>query len=113
MPAPASSCWVGVLFKEGGRQVGVRLSSNVETVGEAAIRRVVQDWNEIDQQLGGEPILREQSPGRFIVEELRVTAQIGNPEQRQATIEWLRGRVRDFVGVFRPRIREAVNQMKD
>lgn len=113
LPAPASSCWVSVLFKEGGRRVGVRLSSNINTIGEAAIRQAVQDWPSVANQLGGEPVLREQSPGRFVAEELRLTAKISDPAQRKATLEWLRGRVRDFVGVFRPRIRDAVEAMKE
>ena len=113
LPAPASSCWVGIMFKEGGRRVGVRLSSNVNTVGEAAIRQVVRDWPIIKEQLGGKPDLREQQPGRFVVDELRVTAQIDAADQRQQTLEWLRERIKSYVDVFRPRIKAAVELLQD
>jgi hypothetical protein len=113
LPAPASSCWISVLFKEGGRRVGVRLSSNANTIGETAIGQVIQEWDAILPQLGGFPVLKEQSPGRFVVEELRTTTNFGDPDRRAATIAWVRNRLRDFVGVFRPRIRDAIEAMKD
>lgn len=112
MPAPASSCWVSVLVKDARSEVGVRLTSNVSTPGEAAIRQIMEDWPAIRAQLGGAPTLRQASPGRFIVEEF-LPVNRHDPEARDQALAWLRGRIRDYVAVFRPRIRDAVDLLKD
>lgn len=109
MPAPASSCWVGVNHKRGGQEVGVRLSSNAGTVGEAAIRLAVQDWEQLRDQLGGSPELEELAPGRCRVQEFRRVPSGGRDE----AVVWVRERLRSFVSVFRPAIRAAVDQLKD
>jgi hypothetical protein len=113
MPAPASSCWIGVLDKRSNRKVGVRLTSNVGTVGEAAIRRVILDWKAISEQIGGTPQLEEMLPGRYRVQEfLSVDRNAGRTEKDQAAT-WLRQRLREYVSVFRPRIRDAVEQLRE
>lgn len=113
MPAPASSCWIGVLDKRSNRKVGVRLTSNIGTIGEGAIRITVDDWPAIAKQLGGAPDLEEMSPGRYRVEEFLTVDRNAGALERERAINWLRSRVRDFVSVFRPRIRQAVEQLKD
>ena len=109
MPAPASSCWVGVLYKRSGQEVGVRLTSNIGTVGEAAIRIAAQDWDEVREQLGGAPEREEMTPERFRVQEFMRVASNG----REQAILWTRERLRSFVSVFRPRIRAAVEQLRN
>lgn len=113
MPVPASSAWISVLLKQGGQVVGVRLTSNVNTIGEAAIRRLVQDWDEIKLQLGGVPILEEMSPGRFRVEELLRLNPGPIEDTRRHAVEWLKERLRAYVSIFRPRMRDAVEELKD
>lgn len=113
MPAPVSSCWIGVLDKRSSGTVGIRLSSNAGSVGEAAIRSAIADWESVAKELGGCPRLEEISPGRFVVEEFLVIDRTAGPENRDRALEWLRHRLRDFVSVFRPRIRDAVEQLTE
>jgi hypothetical protein len=113
MPAPASSCWVGVLDKRGARQVGVRLTSNVNTIGEAAIKLALRDWDAVKAELGGSPVLEQMSEGRFRVEELLMVSREASASERERAIVWLRERVRNYISTFRPRIRDAVEQLKD
>lgn len=113
MPAPASSCWISVLDKRSSRRVGVRLTSNKGTVGEAAIRLVAQDWSAISEQLGNGAVIEEMSPGRYRIEEFLMVDRAAGTLEREQALDWLRGRIRDFVSAFRPRIREAVERLKE
>ncbi|MBC7985624.1 MAG: hypothetical protein H7X93_02995 [Sphingomonadaceae bacterium] len=114
MPAPKSSCWVSVLDKRTPHpRVGCRLTSNVGTMGEAAISRIVDDWSELKQQLGGNPELIEQSPGRFVIEELLTIDRKASDQEKERALQWLQARVREFVAVFRPRIRDAVEELAE
>ena len=113
LPAPASSCWISVLDKRSVRQVGVRLTSNANTVGEAAIRSALRDWDAIKSELGGDPVLERMSEGRFRVEEVLTVNREASASERERAIVWLRERVRNYVSTFRPRIRDAVEQLKD
>ena len=113
MPAPASSCWIGVLDKRSSCRVGVRLTSNIGTVGEAAIRLVVQDWEAISEQLGPSALLEEMGPGRFRVHEFLDVDRSGGGPERAAAAEWIRRRLREYVSIFRPRIRDAVEQLRE
>lgn len=110
LPAPASSCWISVLLKDDGRRVGVRLTSNVNTIGEAAIARVADAWPEIEPLLNGSPVLRQGGPGRFIVEEFFAT-NISDAQRRAEALSWLRNRLAEYVAVFRPRIRDVVAEI--
>lgn len=113
MPAPASSCWISVLDKRGTRQVGVRLTSNAGTIGEAAIRRVVGDWPNIQTELSDGAELEDMGSDRFRVQDFLSVDRDASPAERDRALRWLRGRLNDFITVFRPRIREAVEQFKD
>ena len=114
MPVPASSCWIGVLDKRaGGRKVGVRLTSNVGTVGEAAIRLAVQDWHSISEQLGPGTQLEEMSPGRFRVQEFLDIDRSANSDAEEQAAEWVRDRLREYVAVLRPRIRAAAQELRE
>ena len=113
LPAPASSCWIGVPFRPGRQGVGVRLTSNTGTIGEAAVRQSVRDWSLVAEQLGGRPLLEEMSPGRFRVEEWHALTGQPSAIEREAALTWLRERIRSYVSVFRPRIRDAVQQLRE
>jgi hypothetical protein len=113
MPAPASSCWISVLDKRSVQKVGVRLTSNIGTLGEAAIRLAVADWQTVSDQLGGRPVLEELAPGRFRVEDMLSIDRDASPAERERALAWLRQRLRDFVSVFRPRIRDAVEELRE
>ncbi len=107
LPAPAASCYISILFKRAQRQVGLRLTSDTGTIGEAAIARVVaEDWSKIEGELGGTPVLDQMSNTRVRVHEFFTFD--GEGTGREDAIRWLRVRVNDYVTVFRPRIRDAV-----
>lgn len=106
MPAPANSCWISVSVTSA--RVGLWLTSNVGTPGEAAIRAAVQDWSAIHAQLGTGVKLRELKPGRYVIEEFLPGDPYATPAARQVAIGWLRSRMREFVAVLRPRIRDAL-----
>lgn len=108
LPAPAHSCWISVLDQRSVRQIGIRLTSNVNTVGEAAIRRVIEDWPAIRDSLGENAELDDMGDGRFRVQQFLSIDREAGPAERQRAIGWLRRGVNDYVTVFRPRIRDAV-----
>lgn len=109
MPAPASSCWIGFLDKR--KELGVRLTSNAGTIGEAAIARVVQNWPAVRDALGGRAELHEMSEGRFRVQEFLKIDREADEAQKQHAMNWLRERLQTYASVFRPLIRDAVQQI--
>jgi hypothetical protein len=113
LSAPSNSCWITVLFQNGGRRVGVRLSANANSVGDAALRYVIQDWNIIQAELGGNPTLKQLYVTRSAIDDyLDIDLNAGAIEREQAAI-WVRDRLRAFVSVFRPRIRNAVKLIEE
>ena len=111
MPAPASSCWISVLDKR--NKVGVRLTSNVGTVGEVAIGLVTQNWPEVRRALGGEADLHQMLPGRYRVQEFLTVDREASAAERQRAADWVRERLRTYATVFRPLIRKAVQQIAE
>lgn len=101
MPAPSSSCWIAITTKVGS--AGLYVTSNTNTVGEQALQRIAQGWEDTKDELGGQVELRFVKGQRPIFEESRAIGS--DPE---AVITWLRGRVNDFVNFFRPRVRANV-----
>ena len=112
MPVRSSSAWIGVLDKRSSKQVGVRLTSNANTVGEAAIARIATDWIDVKQALGGHAVLDIMSPGRFRIEEFLAVDRESGAAQRERAAAWLRERLNTYVSVLRPRIREAVRELE-
>ncbi len=111
MPAPASSCWISISVT--ATRIGLWLTSNRGTPGEAAIRQIVGEWDIIAAQLGGTAKLRELGPGRFVIEDFLLLNPYSGARERSQAIDWLRDRMRDFVAVLRPRIRDAIEMLKD
>lgn len=113
LPAPASSCWISVSDKRSSRQVGVRVSSNVGTVGEAAIRTLVPEWPMIKLELRGNADLQELAPDRYRVDEALAVDRFASSAERERAVLWLRARINDYVTAFRPRIRAAVDALAE
>lgn len=108
LPAPQSSCWISVLSRQNPRRLGIRLTSNAGTIGETAIRQVVEGWADIVEELGPSAELHDMGGGRFRVQEfVHVNPEAGGAE-RQRALDWLRRRINDYVTAFRPRIKDAV-----
>lgn len=113
MPAPKSTCWINVSVRPD--QVGLWLVSNRETIGDKALQRVAQDWEDIRPLIGGAPELRPWRADlsrKWIAEEIPA-APFGSPEDRQKAIRWLRERLNAWVSIFRPRIRSAVADIEN
>lgn len=111
LPAPAASCYISILYKRAQQQIGLRLTSDARTIGEAAIAQVVEDWPEIERELGGTAHLEAMSEGRFRVHELRSLAHNPSEAERDATLAWMRDRINAYITAFRPRIRDAVAEI--
>ena len=109
--APASSCWITLHLKPG--QIGLYVTSNTNTPGEDALRRIATDWEQIKVELGGAPILRFINGRRPIFEEYRPVDDSENAAQRAAQIDWLRSRANDYVNFFRPRVRAALLDLNE
>jgi len=108
MPAPSGGCWINVAVKPD--QVGIWIVGNRNTVGDRAIKRISEDWDELSHLLGGASELKLYEPNRaWIVETLRCEP-FSDPQQRASAIEWLRERM-DRVSVLRPRVRAAVSEI--
>ena len=111
MPAPAASCYISILYKRAQQQIGLRLTSDARSIGEAAIARAVEDWTAIERELGDTALLEEMSEGRFRVHELHPLARDATEQERQDALAWLRERINAYVTTFRPRIRDAVAEI--
>ncbi|WP_246217835.1 hypothetical protein [Jiella pacifica] len=108
LPAPGGSCWLTVYRDIRKSEVGIFLSAQRDTPGEAAMFAVVENWQAVETELGGH-VRREQD--RYhrprIIDSL-ATGPLEQAEARSAAFEWLRERVNAFINVLRPMIRSAV-----
>lgn len=102
LPAPASSCWITVSYKPG--VAGLYLTATTDTPGEQALQAIARDWDVVRKSLGGDVQLRLVKERRPVFEEYRPVVAANKEE----VVAWLRGRVNDFVNVFRPLVRAAV-----
>lgn len=112
MPAPKSTCWINVSVRPD--QIGLWLVANKQTVGDRALQRVTQDWDEFRPLLGGQPQLRpwKGDPDRKWIAEESPAVPFGSEEERASSVAWLRERLNAWVSVFRPRIRAAVADLE-
>lgn len=112
MPAPSSSCWINVAVRPD--QVGLWIVANNGTVGDKAVSRLAEDWDEIRLLIGGAAELRSWHNDRtrkWIAEFLDVRP-FADGEERQKAIIWLRERIDTWVSVLRPRVRSAVADLE-
>lgn len=111
MPVPSSSCWIGALYKRNGRQIGIRLTSNANTIGEAAIAQIIPDWPDIQREIGGRAVVDRMSPTRFRIEEFLTVGRPQDRAEQEEAAAWLRERLATYVSVLRPRIQEAARHV--
>lgn len=110
MPAPSGGCWINVSAKP--EQVGIWIVGNRNTVGDKAIKRVAEQWEELRELLGGRPELKHYEPDRAWIVETFDVKPFSNSEQRAAAVKWLRDRMDRWVSVLRPRVRTAVEDIE-
>lgn len=109
MPTPAHSCWITVNLKKDC--VGLRLTANINSPGEAALQIVLDDWLTIAPMLSRTAKLIEFKPARFRVQDEFAAKWRTNLKQRRAALAWLREELPNFVNTFRPRVREAAERL--
>ncbi|HEY0043393.1 MAG TPA: hypothetical protein VGB62_02480 [Allosphingosinicella sp.] len=108
LPAPSGSCWLTIFRNIRDRKVGIFLSYTRGTIGERAVRAMLeQDWEAISAELGPGASRFTDKIDRSLVHEDR-TFSSWTPEDRAAALRWLSERSNAFVNVFRPRVRAAV-----
>ena len=112
MPAPAGSSWITVYHSRPTGTVGIFLSYQKDTPAERATEAVMDRWDDIGPQLGGQAHVVERRGRRRIADELHV-GDTQQADARGSAIEWLRRRTNDFVNVLRPAIRAAVAEVRE
>jgi hypothetical protein len=112
MPAPKSSCWINVSIRRG--EIGLWLAANRDTLGDRALQRLAEDWQELREQLGGSAELRPwaNDPHRFWIAEFRAVGSLTDDTERSRAMTWLRERMNTWVSVLRPRIRAAIADLQ-
>lgn len=113
LPAPSNSCWIVVLFQKHPGRIGVRLSANANSVGDEVMRRMVQDWKAVREELGGDPSFKTIYTTRTAIDDYIPIYLDAGAAEREVAVAWVRDRLRAFVSVFRPRVRNAVKSIEE
>lgn len=114
LPAPAGSCWITVFRNVNAGRVGLFLSYTRNTVGERAVRRIVEEeWEDIRLELGGTVQLLEDKMERRLIQDEVSVGSLASPDNRERAMLWLRARSNDFINVLRPRVRAAVSDIAE
>ena len=108
LPATNGSSWIGVFRNWDRGEVGLHLGSHRNSSGDYARQAVVEDWDAIRGQIGGDAEIVQDSVGRDSVREARVFGNLGKHQVRKEAFVWLAERVNSFVNILRPRVRAAV-----
>lgn len=114
LPAPGGTAWLTVFRVVARWEVGLFLSYTRGSDGERIVRRILDDWESVQAELGGTVhyYVDEKgskslgAPRTLIQDEIR-TGPWTNPAEKQKALEWLRKRTNEFLNVFRPRVRAA------
>lgn len=108
LPAPSGSCWITVFRNVGEGRVGLFLSYTRNTVGERAVRRILEEeWDDIRSEIGGTVRLFKDKMDRELVQDEVAVGPLAAPANRERALQWLRTRSNDFVNALRPRVRAA------
>lgn len=107
--APGGSSWITVYRDVRYNAVGVTLSSNVNSPGERASKLLSDQAQEISEELTGATV--DFSGDRPDISQRLVVRDLGNSDDRQRALGWLRERTNAFVNCLRPRIRSALSEL--
>lgn len=114
LPAPGGTAWLTVFRNVAKWEVGLFLSYTRGSEGERLVMRVLEDWTQIREALGGSVHLYTDVTGRkaagsprtLMQDEFR-TGPWTDAEEKEKALAWLRKRTNEFLNVLRPRIRAA------
>jgi len=109
-PAPGGSSWLSVYRSKSAGTIGLFLSGNAGSPGQAAARMLASDEAAIRLELGPDALIRfgEDWPK---ISDSHTLADFDDPVARAAAFAWLRRRLNDFVNALRPRIRAALHEL--
>lgn len=110
LPVPGSaSLWFTIYRIASGPRVGIYLSYVRDSLGSRVVERLLDDWGELRDQLGGSVSIDDTDQyGRKLILDCTTTGNWAIPEEREKAFIWLQERVNRFVNVLRPRIKAAV-----
>jgi hypothetical protein len=106
LPAPGGTSWLTIYRDMKNNEVGVSLSSHVDTAGEYAMNVIAENWETVGPLLNGTARLAEKA-GRVRIEDHLRPGPLDQPEVRERAFRWLAERTNTFVNVLRPRVRSA------
>lgn len=112
LPASSGSSWITVWREIATGEVGLTLGWTKGQVGEDAGLSVVEDWQSIQPQLGGEASLTE-IRGRQTITERFKAGDLNDLNDRQVAFDWLRTRLNEWINVLRPEIRSIAAELAD
>jgi hypothetical protein len=107
LPAPNGSSWLNVYRDRARGEMGLFLSCQRNTPGEAAMEAIAQDWETVRIELGGKATLSERN-GRPRIFESRKVKSMTDPDSLMPVFEWLAERVNTYINVLRPRVRSII-----
>jgi hypothetical protein len=107
LPAPNGSSWLNVYRDRTRGEMGLFLSCQRNTPGEAAMEAIAQDWETVRIELGGKATLTERN-GRPRIFESRKVKSMTDPDSLMPVFEWLAERVNTYINVLRPRVRSII-----
>ena len=94
--------------------LGLTLSSKQGTPGGAAHEAIVEEWEAIFEELGGQPaLLTFGDDPRPRINENRHFGNLGEEATRNVGFEWLAERLNVWVNVLRPKVRSLVAEATD
>ena len=113
LPAPGGSAWLTVYRNIARGEVGLFLSYTRNSDGEQIVRRILDDWDDVREELGGSAHQFVDTgqksigtPRTLIQDKFNVTS-LTTSDGKSRAFDWLRVRTNNFVNVLRPRIRAA------
>lgn len=118
LPAPGGTIWLTVFRNIARWEVGLFLSYTRESEGERIVMRILEDWEAVQAELGGNAHLYVDATGRkaagsartLIQDELQ-TGPWTDPLEKEKAFAWLRARTNEFLNVLRPRIRSLAEDV--
>jgi len=109
MPAK-SNAWITVYFSQKEKGVGVFLTFNLGSLGNAIYSQLVEDKLEIEKELGVS-VRWESTNGKHTIGVSKQIPDLRSLQYRQEIKEFLSDYSNRFVNVFRPRISRIIEDM--
>jgi hypothetical protein len=119
LPAPGGTAWLTVFRAIARWEVGLFLSYTRGSEGERIVRRILEDWEAVRTELGGNVHCYVDEKGskaagqpRILIQDELRTGPWTDPAEKQRAFIWLRTRTNEFLNVLRPRVRAAAADLQ-